>query len=77
MAMLLHGPTRPVYPLWRCFGKVPADERESEGPTSSAPVLESSSILTVLLIRKKHPTVNKHQEFYSYMENKGITTNEM
>jgi len=47
--MLLHRPRRPVYPFWRCFCKVPADERECEGPTSSAPVLESSSLLTVLL----------------------------
>jgi hypothetical protein len=77
MAMLLQGPRIPVYPFWRCVCKVPADERECEGPTSSAPILESSSILTVLLTRKKHPTVNKHQEFYSYVENKGITTNEM
>jgi len=77
MAILLHGPRRPVYPFWRCFCEVPAGERECEGLTSSAPVLESSSLLTVLLTRKKHPTVNNHQEFYSYMENKGMTTNEM
>ncbi len=77
MAMLLHGPRRPVYPFWRCFCEVPDDERGCEGATSRAPVLKSSSLVAVLLTWKKHPTVNHQQEFYSYMQNMELTINEM